>query len=87
MTSLWIPQITVSNQIKSLILRWKTELEGPREPRTLLPLPEDSSCDPRSRTRGGVREKMENSHCKGVNRLERCRRRHPGAGNWCFGRW
>ena len=86
MTSLRIPQITVSNQIKSLILRWKTELEGPREPRTLLPLPEDSSCDPRSRTRGGVREKMENS-CKGVNRLERCGRRHPGAGNWCFGRW
>ena len=34
MTSLWIPQITASNQIKSLIRRWKAELEGPREPRT-----------------------------------------------------
>lgn len=34
MTSLQIPQITVSNQIKSLIRHWKAELEGPREPRT-----------------------------------------------------
>ena len=87
MTSLWIPQITVSNQIKSLIPRWKTELEGPREPRTLLPLPEDSSSDSRSRTHGGVREKMENDHCKGVNRLQRCRWQHPGSGNRCFRRW
>ena len=87
MTSLWIPQITVSNQIKSLIPCWKTELEGPREPRTLLPLPEDSSSDSRSRTHGGVREKMENDHCKGVNRLQRCRWRHPGSGNRCFRRW
>nr|CAI9700385.1 unnamed protein product [Rangifer tarandus platyrhynchus] len=47
----------------------------------------DSSSDPRSRTRGGVREKMEHGGCKGVSRWERCLRRHPGTANLRFRRW